>query len=71
MAENTSYIWFATFVHACEALVAVALLYALFKPASNVQKNRSKNRGIQSSVVETETSTNQYVSAQNNNGENA
>ena len=44
LAENTSYIWFATFVHACEALVAVAL-YALFKPASNVQKNQSKNRG--------------------------
>ena len=67
LAENTSYIWFATFVHACEALVAVALLYALFKPTSNVQKNQSKSRGIES----TNQSTNQYVSAQNDNPENA
>ena len=67
LAENTSYLWFATFVHACEALVAVALLYALFKPTSNVQKNQSKSRGIES----TNQSTNQYVSAQNDNPENA
>ena len=69
LAENTSYIWFATFVHACEALVATALLYALFRPSSNAKKNQSNNRGIESSVAQ--TSTNKYVEAQNDSGGNA
>ena len=57
--QNTQYLWFATFVHGCEGIVAASLLYTLKNRKKPVERRNSGS--ISASITTPETSTNKYI----------
>ncbi len=62
--QNTQYLWFITFVHGCECIVAASLLYTLKNRKTGSEKKVVEHQnsvGVSASTATPETSTNKYI----------